>query len=130
MSIKKLTILIACCLQAACATPVRMSADELSAFKIDCDRRDEQYQFLESQKYSSNERLMIALQSTSILGILSNSYNGTSVDTRAALNMEHEAMIKANQRSLRQYCPFKDSLREDKERTARMIEEREKNAMR
>jgi hypothetical protein len=130
MSIKKLIVFISCCLQAACATPARMSADELSAFKIDCNRRNEQYQFLESQKYSPNERLMIALQSTSIVGILSNSYNGTSNDTRAALNMEHEAMIKAHQRSLRQYCPFEDSLKEDRARTSRIIEEGRKNAMR
>lgn len=125
MSIKKLTVLMICCLQAACATPARMSADELSAFKIDCNRRNEQYQFLESQKYSVNERLMLAFQSTSILGILSNSYNGTSADTRAALKMEHEAMIKAQQRQLRQRCLLEDHVTAEQERTKRFVETRE-----
>jgi len=129
MWIKKLAVSFACCLQAACATPSRMSADELSAFQIDCNRRNEQYQFLESQKYSLNERLMLAQKSTSILGIISNSYNETSADTRAALKMEHEAMIKAQQRQLRQRCLLEDHVAAEQQRTKRFIETRENGSL-
>jgi hypothetical protein len=86
-----------------------MSYQDLSTFKVDCSRRDEQYQFLESQKYSQLERLKVAFGMTSILGIVSNAYNGTTQDSSDTLNFKHEAMIKHAQREIRQQCPIYDA---------------------
>ena len=108
---KKLLLIAGVCIsQTACTTvPARMSYDELRTFKVDCSNRDEQYQFLESQKYSVTERLKLAFQMTSIVGIVSNSYNGTRQDSADALAMKHEAMIKHAQREIRQQCPIYDA---------------------
>lgn len=106
---KKTMLILACAIQAACTTPTRMSADDLSNYKIDCNRRYEQHQFLESQRYNDNQRLALAAQMTSILGIISNAWNGTAADSSAGMNGEHEAMIKAQQRQLRQRCLLEDS---------------------
>lgn len=107
---KKILMLIVCVSQTACTTvPDRMSYDELRTFRVDCSRRDEQYQFLESQKYSVTERLKLAFQMTSIVGIVSNSYNGTRQDSADAMAMKHEAMIKHAQREIRQQCPIYDA---------------------
>lgn len=96
--------------QTACTTvPTRMSFDELRTFRVDCSRRDEQYQFLESQKYTVNDRLKLAFQNTSMLGILSNNRLGTSQDNSDALAMKHEAMIKHAQQEIRQQCPIYDA---------------------
>lgn len=97
--------------QSACTTPIRMSADDLSKYQIDCNRRNEQYQFLESQKYTSDQRFILAGQMTSVLGIISNAWNGTAADSSAGMNGEHEAMIKAQQRQLRQRCLLEDSFK-------------------
>lgn len=107
---KKLIIIIGCLGQLACTTaPSRMNFTELSTFKVDCSRREEQYKFLESQKYSQWDRLKVAFQMTSVVGILSNAYNGTTQDSTDTLNFKHEAMIKHAQREIRQQCPITDS---------------------
>ena len=86
--------------------------EDLSNYKINCDRRYEQNEFLESQKYTDNQRLILAGQMTSILGIISNAWNGTAADSSAGMNGEHEAMIKAQQRQLRQRCLLEDSFKQ------------------
>ena len=107
---KKLILAMVCFSQLACTTtPTRMSFQDLSTFRVDCSRRDEQYQFLESQKYTVNDRLKLAFQTTSILGIVSNAYNGTTQDSADAIDMKHEAMIKHAQREIRQQCPIYDA---------------------
>lgn len=107
---KTLLITAVCIAQTACTTvPTRMSFDELRTFKVDCSRRNEQYQFLESQKYSVNDRLILAFQTTSVLGIVSNASNGTTQDSADAMAMKHEAMIKHAQQEIRQQCPIYDS---------------------
>lgn len=106
---KKILLIAICVTQAACTTPSRMSFQELSTFKVDCSRRNEQYQFLESQKYSQWDRIKVALQMTSVAGILSNEYNGTAQDSADTLSFKHEAMIKHAQMEIRQQCPIYDS---------------------
>lgn len=107
---KKLLLVVALVSQTACTSvPVRMSFNELSTFKVDCNRRNEQYQFLESQKYSQWDRLKVAFGMTSVVGIVSNAYNGTSQDSADAMSMKHEAMIKHAQREIQQQCPIYDS---------------------
>ena len=107
---KKTIIAVICLSQAACTTvPDRMSFNELRTFKVDCSRRDEQYQFLESQKYTVNDRLKVALQMTSIVGIVSNAYNGTMKDSEDAMAMKHEAMINHAQMEIREHCKIWDA---------------------
>jgi hypothetical protein len=108
---KKFAIAVACLLQVACTTPVRMSANDLSEYQINCDRRHEQYKFLESQRYSEWDRLKLALQMTSVDGVVSNVYHGTAADSAAGMQGEHEAMIKAQQQHLRQRCLLEDSFK-------------------
>ena len=119
---KKIYVVAFCLSQVACTTvPTRMSFNELSTFKVDCSRRDEQYEFLESQKYSQMDRLKVAFQMTSIIGIISNAYNGTTQDSADALDLKHEAMIKHAQREIKQQCPIVDAnqkyLQEQKRRS-------------
>lgn len=107
---KTIIIAVICFTQVACTTvPTRMSYDELRNFKVDCSRRDEQYQFLESQKYTVNDRLILALQMTSIVGIVSNAYNGTMKDSENAMAMKHEAMINHAQMEIREHCRIWDA---------------------
>jgi hypothetical protein len=123
---KKICLLILCASQVACTTPARMSANELSNFQYDCSKREEQYQFLESQKYTENERFMTALQMTSILGIVSNIFNGTADDSRDAMDGKHEAMIKHKQRILREQCRSEDYTRWQNAQTRQRIEAQER----
>lgn len=109
---KKSLAVFVCATQVACTTPTRMSANDLSNYKIDCNRRHEQHYFLESQRYTNDQRLILAGQMTSILGIVSNVWNGTAADSSAGMNGEHEAMIKAQQRQLRQRCLLEDSFKQ------------------
>jgi len=129
MSTKKLIVLTICCLQAACTTPSRMNVNEISAYKIDCDKREEQFQFLESQKYSANERFNSGLQYTSVGGLLSNLFHGTLEDTRDALNSRHEGYINLKQDQLKQYCARKDSIRDNEANGRRIAEQRRQQAI-
>lgn len=103
---------IICLTQVACTTPTRMSANDLSEYKINCNQRYEQHNFLESQRYSEWDRIKLAFQMTSMPGIASNVYNGTAEDSSAGMQGEHEAMIKAQQRQLRQRCLLEDSFKQ------------------
>ena len=123
---KKIALVILCGSQIACSTPARMSADELANFQYDCSRREEQYKFLESQKYTDNERFMTALGMTSIWGIVTNVANGTADDSSAAMRGEHEAMIKHKQRILREQCRTEDYTKWQQEQTKQFIERRSK----
>lgn len=109
---KKFAVILACLLQTACTTPARMTVSDLSNYKINCDRRHEQYQFLESQRYSEWDRLKLALQMTSGPGVAGNVYHGTAQDSSAGMNGEHEAMINAHQNQLRQRCLLEDSFKQ------------------
>ena len=107
---KKTVIALICLSQVACTTvPARMSFDELKTFKVDCSQREQQYQFLESQKYTVNDRLKLALQMTSIVGIVSNAYNGTMKDSEDAMALKHEAMINHAQMEIREHCKIWDA---------------------
>ena len=108
---KRILVTLSCVCLAACTTPTRMSADDLSNYKIDCNNRYRQYDFLESQRYTDNERLILAGQMTSALGIVANAWNGTAADSSAGMAGEHEAMIKQQQRQLRQRCLLEDSFK-------------------
>ena len=107
----KTLVVLACVAVSACTTPERMSANDLSHYKIDCNRRYQQHEFLESQRYTNNQRLILAGQMTSALGIIANVWNGTAADSSAGMAGEHEAMIKAQQRQLRQRCLLEDSFK-------------------
>jgi hypothetical protein len=113
--------------QVACSTPARMSVNDLSTYKIDCSHRQEQYEFLESQRYSNNDRFMLGIQMTSITGILSNMFRGTEKDSRSGMNGEHEAMITVQQQQLRQRCLLEDHVNRTNERTRKFVEERERS---
>lgn len=123
---KKVWLIILCGSQMACSTPARMSANELANFQYDCTRREEQYKFLESQKYTENERFMTALGMTSVWGIVSNAYHGTADDSSAAMRSEHEVMIKHKQRILREQCRLEDYTKWQQEQTKQFIEQRSK----
>lgn len=125
MPMKKFLIIGVCLAQVACSTPARMSVNDLSTYQIDCSHREEQYKFLESQRYSSNDRLKLGLQMTSVTGIVSNIFRGTEKDSRSGMNGEHEAMIKAQQRQLRQRCLLEDHVNQTNERTRKFVEDRE-----
>ena len=123
---KKVFVTAVCMSQIACTTPARMSVQDLANFQYDCSRREEQYQFLESQKYTHNQRFMTALGMTSVLGIVSNIYNGTADDSSAAMRGEHEAMIKHNQRILREQCRSEDYIKWQQEEQRNFVEQRER----
>lgn len=125
---KKFLIIGICLTQVACSTPARMSVNDLSTYKIDCSHRQEQYEFLESQRYSHNDRFILGLQMTSITGILSNMFRGTEKDSRSGMNGEHEAMIKAQQRQLRQRCLLEDHVNQTNERTRKFVEDQERSS--
>lgn len=125
---KKLIAVAFCLTQVACTTPARMSAQDLGTFQFDCEHAQEQYNFLESQKYTQNERLIIAMQMTSILGLLSNAANNTGDDSSAALRGEHEAMIKMAQQRLVEYCRSVDHETWRREQVRLQVEARERAA--
>lgn len=124
---RKLLLITVCLTQVACSTPARMSVNDLSTYKIDCSHRQEQYEFLESQRYSNNDRFMLGIQMTSITGILSNMFRGTEKDSRSGMNGEHEAMITVQQQQLRQRCLLEDHVNRTNERTRKFVEERERS---
>jgi hypothetical protein len=108
---KKIIVILFCLQLVACTTPARMTVQQLSEYRTDCNHRQEQYDALEKQKYTDNQRLILAGQMTSVVGIISNWWNGTADDSSAGINGEHEAMIKAKQRELRQKCLLEDSFK-------------------
>lgn len=116
---------LSCCIAGCTSTPARLSVTELSEFKIDCNKRQQQYDFLESQKYTEWERIKLALQLTSVPGILSNMYNSTSQDTSAGMAGEHEVFIKHKQRTIREYCRSVDYTKWQQEQTQQFIRQRE-----
>jgi len=105
---KKTLVIAACLFQVACATPERMSYQELNHYKIDCKNRQQQYQFLESQKYSHLDRLKLAFQMTSIAGMVANAYHGTDQDSGEGMAGKHEALIRFSQNQLIQNCAIWD----------------------
>ena len=92
----------------ACATKQRLSFEELARFKIDCEKRYEQYEFLESQKYSSDERIILYLQTLYPPALFTLVRNGTLNDNHDGMDGKHEAMIRMAQQQLRQHCALVD----------------------
>jgi len=124
---KFLLPLIATVLLNACATKQRLGFEELSRFKIDCDKRHEQYEFLESQKYSSDERIVLYFQTLFPPTLFTMLRDGTLKDNHDGMDGKHEAMIRMAQRQIRQHCASVDyhnrSMQEQKERLAQREKE-------
>jgi hypothetical protein len=114
MQIKNVMLGIAVLSLTACTTPIRMSADDLSVYKTNCAQRQQQWNFLESQKSTEQDRIKNVFQMTSVFGQLSNWWNGTYRDSQDMLDQRHEAMIKAKQRELRQKCLLEDFINQQK----------------
>jgi hypothetical protein len=108
MSINNLPIEVSIFLISACATKQRLSSDELAQFKINCDKRYEQYEFLESQKYSSDERIILYLQTLYQPTLFALFRDGTLKDNHDGMDGKHEAMIRMTQRQLREHCALID----------------------
>ena len=105
---KFLLSLIAMVLLNACATKQRLSFDELARFNIDCERRHEQYEFLESQKYSSDERVILYLQTLFPPTLFMMLRDGTLKDNHDGMDGKHEAMIRMTQRQIKEHCASVD----------------------
>jgi hypothetical protein len=110
MPISKLFILLTVFIFAACATKQRLGFEELSSFQISCAKRHEQYEFLESQKYSSDERIMLYLQTLYPPTFFTLMRDGSFKDNYDGIDGKHEAMIKMAQRQLKQHCAAQNLL--------------------
>jgi hypothetical protein len=55
-------------------------------------------------------------------------FRGTEKDSRSGMNGEHEAMIKAQQRQLRQRCLLEDHVNQTNERTRKFVEDQERSS--
>jgi hypothetical protein len=108
MSINQFSIAVSIFLMSACATKQRLSSDELAQFKINCEKRYEQYEFLESQKYSSDERIILYLQTLYPPTLFALLRDGTFKDNHDGMDGKHEAMIRMTQRQLREHCALTD----------------------
>ena len=122
---KKMVLCVVCSFLMACSTPARMSVGGLENFKYNCDKRHEQYQFLENQKYSYNERFMVGMQMNSTVGVLSNLFHGTYQDSKDTIESKHERLIAHHQRKLKEQCRYEDSVRADNERMEKWARQRE-----
>ncbi len=124
---KFLLPLLAIFFLSACATKQRLSFEELSRFKIDCDRRNEQYEFLESQKYSSDERIILYFQTLFPPTLFTMLRDGTLKDNHDGMDGKHEAMIRMAQRQIKEHCASVDYhnrlMQEQKDRVAKREKE-------
>lgn len=109
MPINNLLFFLAIFMMTACATKQRLSFEELARFQIDCSKRYEQYEFLENQKYSSDERIILYLQTLYPPTLFALFRDGTLKDNHDGMDGKHEAMIWIAQHQLRQHCALIDS---------------------
>lgn len=86
-----------------------MTVNELNHYKIDCNKKYEQYQFLEEQKYSEVDAIKNYFSLQSLLGIASHVRNDTLNDSVDAVNGRHEAIIRSKQIQMRQQCLLQQS---------------------
>lgn len=107
--LKTIFLSFICLSQFGCSTPNRMTVTELNHYKIDCNKKNEQYQFLEEQKYSEVDAIKNYFSLQSLLGIASHVRNDTLNDSVDAVNGRHEAIIRSKQIQMRQQCLLQQS---------------------
>lgn len=78
---KKLIILLSL-LAAGCTTTARMSLHDLDHFKIDCSKKQEQLEFLNTQWPSDRDRFINAFTITSTAGYVLSNADGTYQERR------------------------------------------------
>ena len=100
----KYLILAAAVLSTACTTPVRMDYNGLNTFKINCDKKEEQMAFLQSQLPTEREAITNYFIISNWSGFFASNADGTYNDRQKLFNNYHTAVIKANINQLRQQC--------------------------
>lgn len=77
-----------------CTTTSKMDIADLSHFKIDCSRKEEQLAFLERQFSSQQDKFVNAFRVTSIVGTAASMHDGTYTEERAMYENYHSAVAR------------------------------------
>lgn len=88
-----------------CSTTKRMNAEDLSAFRPDCSRKEEQLRWLKAQMPSRSDAQLSALTMTSVVGTVVTVANGTYDEHRAVYDRRSQAMIRSFINELETWCP-------------------------
>lgn len=75
-------VLLAAVLNAGCTTTARMDYQSLNHFRVNCAKKYEQLEFLQSQWPSSNDRLVNGMMISSTSGFIASVADGTYQERR------------------------------------------------
>ena len=91
-----------------CSTTTRSQMDvvDLNYYRINCDQKEEQLEWLRSQMPTQHEKLMNGLSMTSMLGWVNSSQSGNFKEDRAMFNGEQAAIASSLIRKLEDQCRY------------------------
>lgn len=81
-----------------------MDVVDLSTYRVDCSRKQEQIAFIKSQMPGPREQRMNMLAMTSVVGWANSAANGTFTEDRAMFDNKQVAIAKVILHQLNQYC--------------------------
>jgi hypothetical protein len=87
-----------------CTTTARMDYNSVNNFKIDCAHKQQQIDFLRSQKPDLTEKLINYSIISSSGGFVNSNLDGTYQDRQAIHNDSYQAVINVKIDQIRQYC--------------------------
>lgn len=92
LSVTRIIPLIA--LLAGCTTTARMDFQSINQFRVNCAKKYEQLEFLQSQWPSQNDRLINGLMITSSVGFVSSVADGTYEERRHLNDGRYTAVLR------------------------------------
>ncbi len=104
----KLLLIIAMLMMAGCTTTARMSRQDLVNFKIDCDHRQEQMDFLRSQWPSEKDMWINTFTVTSLTGVIVTSLDGTEKTRREMVDGYYTSQLRGMMDDIRTTCALYD----------------------
>lgn len=81
-----------------------MSFEIINRMVIDCNRAQEQYEFLESEKSTTGDKFKSSIMNNTLLGSLYAKATGQSKWAYTTRSGTRDAVIKLKQQQIREYC--------------------------
>jgi len=104
LGMNRLLALLIAVFVGGCASTQRMGIDDLNRFQIDCNNKDAQIRFLQSQLTTSDERVMAVFR-INLLTELSYVLNGTQSENTRIASGQYDSIARTLIWKLESYCP-------------------------
>lgn len=97
----------------AFAVTERMDIDDLNMYQVDCEHKEEQIRFLDTQAVGRTEMIWATMDTSGPIGTIVSYLRGQLKQNRAMTRYEYNAVVRSIKRDIELQCVDQNALQEE-----------------